>query len=113
MAWENIITSIDIGTSKIRTLIGSFAEEKTRDFHVLGVWAANSYAIRKWNILDMEEFKSNLDSSLEEAEKMSGEQVTWVNISFNLYCWFRGRSEKSNWYVGSKTRSYRKYIFYE
>lgn len=83
MAWENIITSIDIGTSKIRTLIGSFAEEKTRDFHVLGVWAANSYAIRKGNILDMEEFKSNLDSSLEEAEKMSGEQVTWVNLSFN------------------------------
>lgn len=83
MASENIITSIDIGTSKIRTLIGSFAQEKSRDFHVLGAWAANSYAIRKGNILDMEEFKSNLDSSLEEAEKMSGEQVTWVNISFN------------------------------
>jgi hypothetical protein len=31
----------------------------------------------------MEEFKSNLDSSLEEAEKMSGEQVTGVNLSFN------------------------------
>jgi len=83
MAWENIITSIDIWTSKIRTLIGSFAAEKSRDFHVLWVWAANSYAIRKWNILDMEEFKSNLDSSLEEAEKMSGEQVTWINLSFN------------------------------
>jgi cell division protein FtsA len=83
MASENIITSIDIGTSKIRTLIGGFSEEKSRDFHVLGVGAANSYAIRKWNILDMEEFKSNLDNSLEEAEKMSGEQVTGVNISFN------------------------------
>ncbi len=83
MASENIITSIDIWTSKIRTLIGSFSEEKSRDFHVLGAGVANSYAIRKWNILDMEEFKSNLDNSLEEAEKMSGEQVTWVNISFN------------------------------
>jgi cell division ATPase FtsA len=37
MASENIITSIDIGTSKIRTLVGSFAAEKSRDFHVLGV----------------------------------------------------------------------------
>ena len=83
MPSENIITSIDIGTSKIRTLIWSFAQEKSRDFHVLGVGVANSYAIRKGNILDMEEFKSNLDSSLEEAEKMSGEQVTGVNISFN------------------------------
>jgi cell division protein FtsA len=83
MASENIITSIDIWTSKIRTLVWSFAAEKSRDFHVLGVGVSNSYAIRKWNILDMEEFKSNLDSSLEEAEKMSGEQVTGVNLSFN------------------------------
>lgn len=83
MASENIITSIDIGTSKIRTLIGSFSEERSRDFHVLWAWVSNSYAIRKGNILDMEEFKSNLDNSLEEAEKMSWEQVTGVNISFN------------------------------
>ena len=83
MAWENIITSIDIGTSKIRTVIGSFDEQKSRDFHVLGVGSTNSYAMRKWNILDMEEFKSNLDNSLEEAEKMSGEQITGANISFN------------------------------
>jgi len=76
MASENIITSIDIGTSKIRTLVGSFEGEKSRDFHVLGVGVSNSYAIRKGNILDMEEFKSNLDMSLEEAEKMSGEPVT-------------------------------------
>lgn len=47
MASENIITSIDVGTSKIRTLIGSFAEERNRDFHVLGVGVSNSYAIRK------------------------------------------------------------------
>jgi cell division ATPase FtsA len=31
--------------------------------------------MRKGNILDMEEFKNNLDSSLEEAERMAGEQV--------------------------------------
>lgn len=83
MSSENIITSIDIGTSKIRTLTWSFLEDKSRDFHILGIGVANSYAIRKWNILDMEEFKSNLDASLEEAEKMSGEPVTGVNISFN------------------------------
>jgi len=83
MSSENIITAIDIGTSKIRTLTWSFLEDKSRDFHILGIGVANSYAIRKWNILDMEEFKSNLDASLEEAEKMSGEPVTGVNLSFN------------------------------
>ncbi|MCH8519082.1 cell division protein FtsA [Candidatus Gracilibacteria bacterium] len=83
MASENIITAIDIGASKIRTLIGSFSEEKSRDFHVLGLGVVNSHAIRKGNILDMEEFKSNLDKSLEEAEKMSGIQVSGVQLSFN------------------------------
>lgn len=83
MSSENIITAIDIWSSKIRTLTWSFLEDSSRDFHILGIWSANSYAIRKWNILDMEEFKSNLDMSLEEAEKMSGEPVTGVNISFN------------------------------
>ena len=83
MASENIISAIDIWASKIRTLIWSFSEEKSRDFHVLGLWVVNSHAIRKWNILDMEEFKSNLDKSLEEAEKMSWVQIWWVQLSFN------------------------------
>jgi cell division ATPase FtsA len=31
----------------------------------------------------MEEFKNNLDKSLEEAERMAGEQVAGAYISFN------------------------------
>ncbi len=80
---ENIITSIDIGSSKIRTVIGTFSEESSRDFNVLGIGVTTSYAIRKGNILDMEEFKSNLDKSLEEAEKMAWEQISGVYLSFN------------------------------
>ena len=83
MASENIISAIDVWASKIRTLIWSFSEDKSRDFHVLGLGVVNSHAIRKGNILDMEEFKSNLDKSLEEAEKMSWIQVSWVQLSFN------------------------------
>lgn len=83
MSSENIITAIDIGSSKIRTVIGTFSEEWGRDFNVLGIGVTTSYAIRKGNILDMEEFKSNLDKSLEEAEKMAGEQVSGVYLSFN------------------------------
>ena len=83
MAWWNTITAIDVWTSKIRTLIWNFSEDKTRDFHVLWLWVVSSNAIRKWNILDMEEFKSNLDKSLEEAEKMSNAEVHGVQLSFN------------------------------
>lgn len=83
MSNNSTITSIDIWSSKIRTIIWDFWDEKTWDFHILGLWISNSNAIRKWNILDMEEFKNNLDKSLEEAEKMSWEQVSWVYLSFN------------------------------
>ncbi len=80
---SNVITTIDIWSSKIRTIIGYFDNESQDDFHILGVGISDSNAIRKWNILDMEEFKNNLDKSLEEAEKMSGEEVAGAFISFN------------------------------
>jgi cell division protein FtsA len=80
---SNTITTIDIWSSKIRTIIWYFDSDNKDDFHILWVGISNSNAIRKWNILDMEEFKSNLDSSLAEAEKMAWEQVTWAYISFN------------------------------
>ncbi|MDP2091127.1 MAG: cell division protein FtsA [Candidatus Gracilibacteria bacterium] len=83
MSTANTITTIDIGSSKIRTVIGYFDSENKDNFHILGVGLSNSNAIRKGNILDMEEFKNNLDASLAEAEKMAGEQVNGAYISFN------------------------------
>lgn len=80
---SNVITTIDIGSSKIRTIIGYFEVEPGEDFHILGVGVSDSNAIRKWNILDMEEFKNNLDKSLEEAEKMSWEDISGAYLSFN------------------------------
>lgn len=83
MSFDWTITAIDIWTSKIRTVIWRFEEGETKSFHVLWIGIASSNAIRKGNILDMEEFKSNLDKSLEDAEKMAGEQVSWAFLSFN------------------------------
>lgn len=85
---ENIIAAIDVWSSKIKTIIWVFASQEEVDswmpsFNVLGVWVSDSNAIRKWNILDMEEFKNNLESSLIEAEKMSWEQMVWAFLSFN------------------------------
>ncbi len=79
----NTITTIDIWSSKIRTVIWYFDSENKDNFHILWVGLSNSNAIRKWNILDMEEFKNNLDASLAEAEKMAWEQVNGAYISFN------------------------------
>jgi len=86
MNFDSIVTSIDIWSSKIKTIIGSFVREDNKEkenFVVLWVWNSDSNAIRKGNILDMEEFKDNLDKSLSQAEKMSWEAISWATISFN------------------------------
>lgn len=83
---ENVIATIDVWSSRIKTVIGVFWQEwasQDGDFNVLGVWISESNAIRKGNILDMEEFKKNVEDSLLEAEKMSGEQMVWAFLTFN------------------------------
>ncbi|MCK9272774.1 cell division protein FtsA [Candidatus Gracilibacteria bacterium] len=74
-------TAIDIGSSKIKTIIGVFNEEKK--LRVLGVGVAASLGVRKGNILDMDEFKNNIDASLSEAERMTGEQVSHIYLSLS------------------------------
>lgn len=73
--------AIDIGSSKIKTVIGEWSEDKK--LHILGVGVSESRGIRKGNILDMEEFKNNLDTALGEAEKMTGEQVSHVCLGLS------------------------------
>lgn len=83
MSAYNTITTIDIGSSEIRTIIWYFDKEWKDGFNILWIWISPSTAMRKGNILDMEEFKNNLDQSLEEAERMAWEQISWAYISFN------------------------------
>ena len=78
MVLGETFTAIDIGSSKIKTVIGVFNEHK--ELRILGVGVTPSNGVRKGNILDMDEFKKNLDTALSEAEKMTGEQVTTVYL---------------------------------
>ncbi|MDD2487178.1 MAG: cell division protein FtsA [Candidatus Gracilibacteria bacterium] len=74
-------TAIDIGSNKIKTIIGVFNEEKK--LRVLGVGVSASGGVRKGNILDMDEFKANIDTALSEAERMTGEQVSHIYLSLS------------------------------
>lgn len=73
--------AIDIGSHKIKAVIGEWNERK--ELRILGVGVSESQGIRKGNILDMEAFKMNLDSALGEAEKMTGEQVSHVCLGLS------------------------------
>ena len=73
--------AIDIGSNKIKAIIGEWNDRK--ELRILGVGVSDSQGIRKGNILDMEAFKMNLDSALGEAEKMTGEQFSHVCLGLS------------------------------
>ena len=88
---SNIITTIDIWSSKIRTIIWYFDSDSQEDFHILGVWVSDSNAIRKGNILDMEEpslFKdeseqaTSIDKVFEKVISIYDEE--YLNAIYNI-----------------------------
>lgn len=72
-----IIVGIDIGTSKIVTLIAKASDT----IHVLGVSEVRSSGIRKGQIIDIEEAVASINASLEAAERMAGYSASHVVAS--------------------------------
>lgn len=73
MTEGKIVVGIDIGTSKIVTLIAKISNDTV---HVLGVSEVKSSGIRKGQIVDIEDAVSTINTSLEGAERMAGYSVS-------------------------------------
>lgn len=76
MADAKVIVGIDIGTSKIITVIAKIDEEGI--INVLGVSEIKSAGIRKGQIVDIEEAVIAMNTSLEAAERMAGYSISHV-----------------------------------
>lgn len=74
MAKEQIIASLDVGSSKIRVVIALLQEGKKIP-NIIGVGMAPSTGMRKGNIIDVDETISNISAALEDAERMSGAPI--------------------------------------
>lgn len=83
MARDRVIVGIDIGTSKIATLIGSIsqASEGESGVNVIGVSTVPSRGLRKGQVVDIEEATQAITESLEAAERMAGYSVSTAFIS--------------------------------
>lgn len=82
MAHPKTFVALDIGSSKIRTVVG-VVEEKKNIVNIIGVGVSPSNGVRKGMITDIEEAISNVTSSLEDAERMSGEHIHRVFVGFS------------------------------
>lgn len=80
MASRDIIVGIDVGSSKVRTVIAQIfpEEEKPR---IIGVGSANSTGVRKGVIVDLEEATRSINESVEQAERTSGVSVKQAVVS--------------------------------
>ena len=69
MSEGKVIVGIDIGTAKITTVIAKFDEDSV--INVLGVSEVASQGIKKGQIVDIEDAVTQINSSLESAERMT------------------------------------------
>ena len=77
MAKTRIVASLDIGSSKIRTVVGMI-DDKSIVPNIIGVGIAPSTGLRKGAVIDVEETINSISSSLEDAERMAGEPINHV-----------------------------------
>ncbi|MGE5042301.1 MAG: cell division protein FtsA [Candidatus Levyibacteriota bacterium] len=77
---SQIVVGVDIGSSKIATLIGKLEEDV---INVLGVSELPAKGIRKGQIVDIEEAASAINASLDAAERMAGYSISKVFISIS------------------------------
>lgn len=74
-----IVVGIDVGTSKIVTLISRIDEEQ--NINVLGVAENPAAGIKKGQIVDIEEAVVSINASLEAAERMAGYSASRIIAS--------------------------------
>lgn len=76
---NRVVAGIDIGTSKIATIIASIPEEGLPN--VIGVASVSSRGIRKGQIVDIDEATSPIVESLEASERMAGYSISSVFLT--------------------------------
>lgn len=77
MSNNEIIVSLDIGTSKVRVIIG---EINNGAINIIGVGSADSNGIRKGAIVDIEQTVHSIRNAVEHAERMVGITISDVYV---------------------------------
>lgn len=76
---DKVICAIDVGSSKIATLIATVGEDER--VHLIGVSATSSRGVRKGQVVDIEEAVLSITESVEASERMAGYSISDSYIS--------------------------------
>lgn len=80
MSKQKIIAGVDIGSSKVATVIASVTEDDKK-ISVIGASSIDSRGIKKGQIIDIEEAADVVVESIESAERMAGYNLTRVLVA--------------------------------
>ncbi len=79
MAKDKIVCGIDVGSSKIATLIATIGEDDR--INLIGVSATPSRGVKKGQVVDIESAVEAITESIESAERMAGYSVSQTFVS--------------------------------
>ncbi|MCL4364276.1 cell division protein FtsA [Patescibacteria group bacterium] len=77
---DTLISGIDIGSSKIATVVGIKSEE-TGEIKIIGFNTTPARGIRKGLIVDIKEVTDVVEESVEKAERMAGHKISRAFVS--------------------------------
>ncbi len=77
MSVNDIIVSLDIGTSKVRAIIG---EVTNGTIHIVGVGSADSEGVRKGVIVNIDQTVQSIKSAIDHAERMVGLKISDIYV---------------------------------
>jgi cell division protein FtsA len=77
---ENLICAIDIGSSKIATVV-ALQNAESNDIRIIGFNTTPSRGVKRGMIVDIDQVTSALEQSIEKAERMAGHHIKDAYVS--------------------------------
>jgi cell division protein FtsA len=74
----DLIVGLDIGTSKVCTIIGE--GDKNGELHIVGIGYYPCYGVKKGVIVDIDETAYSIKKSVEQAERMANQKISSVYL---------------------------------
>ena len=81
MARNQIIVGLDVGTSKVRTVVASIKTKEEAKPRIIGIGESGSFGMRKGMVVDNEEMTKSIKKSIGQAERMIGDSIDKVYVA--------------------------------
>jgi cell division protein FtsA len=75
---KNIIVGLDVGTTKVCTIVG--LQHPNQELEIIGIGTHPSYGLKKGSVVNIDKTIRSIQSSVEEARLMAGVNITSATI---------------------------------